>query len=709
MPNILITTMGYTWQVVPELLGFTNPGLVDLYACHPRRLEIEKARGDILLQPTDEMWCITTEGAGTDAALVNLYQWLDKLTGNRNMPRLKIWRASGIRDLLSETDCERMAECIYRLVLHAAERVEGGQLIVSLTGGRKTMSSDIQGAAVAFGCHALVHVIQNEKYADRLKEFGPDDFTRPLPFELRDAVTPLVAGRYERSPVVDEDAGSPIRGIDYPVPFPNGSEPILIAVDSPDLVREVRARQETAGFLYANHTHRLMYEESTANFLALYNLPPQVIRQLKERHIGVSTENIESEMGWLRQLPKTELHCHLGGIANAEELIEIAAANREAIRQHQEALSGWLDLWRQRLDRGLDQRIDFKGLRTAVPGAPEPLCTAAFILLFEEQPDLLDELIFGPHRDETVFCGIGFERYEALGDLQGSGLLQTEEGIRASCRILTRKVRQHNVKYLEARCSPINYTHGGLDAGRVARIIDQELSENMKEAFSVIFIASRHGKMSKVHEHIELAKDLMGEDGSGFPHLRGFDLAGNEKAGSAGQMRDAFMPMMEKCMHFTIHAGETQDVRSIWEAVYHLNAERIGHGLTLKDHHDLLERFRDRSIALEMCPSSNFQIVGFQDNYLPSSRHLPVYPLKAYLDEGLRVTINTDNPGISRTDFSRELHRAARLTPGGLSIWELLLLIRNGFKAAFCSRHLRRKLLREAEAQILELIQEGLP
>jgi adenosine deaminase len=383
----------------------------------------------------------------------------------------------------------------------------------------------------------------------------------------------------------------------------------------------------------------------------------------------------------------------------------MAAANLEAIRHHQKSLSGWVDEWKQKLDRDPDPQIDFKGLRKAVPGVPEPLCTAAFVLLFEKQPDLLDELVFGPYRNEAAFCGIGFDRYEAMGDLQGSGLLQSEASIRAACRILAKKAEKHNVNYLEVRCSPINYVSGGLDADQVARIIDSELSVSMKGEFAPIFIASRHGTMSKVHEHIELAKRLMDGDGSNFPNLRGFDLAGNEKAGSAVQMRDVFMPMMEKCLHFTIHGGEGENVRSIWEAVYHLNAERIGHGLTLKDNADLLERFRDRNIALEMCPSSNFQIVGFQDNYLTSSRKLNIYPLKEYLDKGLRVTVNTDNPGISRTDFTSELHRAARLTPDGLSIWDVLLLIRNGFKSAFCSRSLRQQMLLEAESEILNVIQ----
>jgi adenosine deaminase len=218
-----------------------------------------------------------------------------------------------------------------------------------------------------------------------------------------------------------------------------------------------------------------------------------LIRRLKNHKIGVSPESRDQELTWLQHLPKTELHCHLGGIADLGELIQMAAANLEAIRHHQKPLSGWVDEWKQKLDRDPDPQIDFKGLRKAVPGVPEPLCTAAFVLLFEKQPDLLDELVFGPYRNEAAFCGIGFDRYEAMGDLQGSGLLQSEASIRAACRILAKKAEKHNVNYLEVRCSPINYVNGGLDADQVARIIDSELSVSMKGEFALIFIASRHG------------------------------------------------------------------------------------------------------------------------------------------------------------------------------------------------------------------------
>ena len=144
---------------------------------------------------------------------------------------------------------------------------------------------------------------------------------------------------------------------------------------------------------------------------------------------------------------------------------------------------------------------------------------------------------------------------------------------------------------------------------------------------------------------------------------------------------------------------------SIWQAVYHLNAERIGHGLTLRDRPDLMNKFLERGIGIEMCPSSNAQIVGFQDNYLPDTG-LQEYPLKKYLDAELLVSVNTDDPGISRTSATNELHKAARLTKGGLSKWEILQLLCNAFRTAFYPYKQKKALIRRVEERLGKLIRE---
>ena len=86
---------------------------------------------------------------------------------------------------------------------------------------------------------------------------------------------------------------------------------------------------------------------------------------------------------------------------------------------------------------------------------------------------------------------------------------------------------------------------------------------------------------------------------------------------------------------------------------------------------------------------------------------MPEYPLKAYLDKELKVSVNTDDPGISLTDITHELHKAARMTSGGLSKWEILQMICNGFRSAFYPYEQKKQLIRKAEEDLAVLIKNG--
>jgi adenosine deaminase len=271
----------------------------------------------------------------------------------------------------------------------------------------------------------------------------------------------------------------------------------------------------------------------------------------------------------------------------------------------------------------------------------QPYAVAQFLEKFKKNKDMLYKYIYS--EPYSSWFGKGIEYYEKLGDLQGSGLLQSEEAIRKSCRILSKKCKENNIKYLELRCSPQNYTKGGMDSEEVVNTIIDELKKDKNCYYSIMFIASRHGKMETVKKHIELAQNMLTKNAEFKNWFAGFDLAGAEAAKSPEEFRELFLPLMERCINITIHAGEGEDAENIWKAVYHLNADRIGHGLTLKDKPELMSRFIDRKIAIEMCPSSNYQIVGFKDYRIDNSGK-NIYPLKEYLDKGIYVTINTDDP-----------------------------------------------------------------
>jgi adenosine deaminase len=705
--NILVCSVG-TWQLVPEAWGFfcTNP--FDLYANHNQLTDINRVRDENKVKAVDAIWCVTTGGDWAQDKIKELSDWATDV----KVP-IKTWQTKDVGDTISRKDCQTMAELIFRVVLQARKsaRESSGKLYLSLAGGRKTMSTDIQRAGSIFGCDLLIHIA-----AEQLPKNGSPNFKEPLPKDYANVIMPISLGKQSRNQVIEIQIKGKrdITSEQFPIPIPEDGETKEVSFKDTKLLNAVTERLQQSNFFLTNFTLDLVSEDKQTSFYALFNLPSEKITCLKETRLGVDLSKKKEELNWLKQLPKAELHCHLGGIANAEELVRIAMANQEEIDRHKSEIPAM----KKRLEKmsGHVKKEDLKAperevpvvkdIRSWFPDVNEPYMVAAFIALFEENHELLDQFIFGRYLNEKEYCGIDITEYEQLGDLQGSGLLQSEASLREACCILVEKVKEHNVRYLELRCSPINYTRGGLDKKQVVEIIVNELAKCDTDTcrFGLIFIGSRHGEKSEILQHIKLTQDLTKDGYNSQIPIVGFDLAGNEAAMEPEKLRPAFLGLMQKCIRLTIHAGETMDADSIWQAVYHLNADRIGHGLTLKNNQNLIKKFKARRIALEMCPSSNFQVVGFKDNYYSKSSGSEEYPLKSYLQQGLRVTVNTDNPGISRTDFTNELHKACRLTPGGLSKWELLQIIRAGFQSAFVSEDTRKDLLMSAERELTEIL-----
>lgn len=357
--------------------------------------------------------------------------------------------------------------------------------------------------------------------------------------------------------------------------------------------------------------------------------------------------------------------------------------------------------------------LDQLAERTDFPGH---LILAAFLADFDSQLEELDELTFGPYRRESAYVGVGLVKYTCLGDLQGSSLLQTRAALSEAVRCLYDRACADHVRYLELRCSPRNYTRGGLGFEEVIEAIRETIQEEEARRpaqdgsaclVKLVLIATRHNSVEDIREHlvqgVNYAQRSRPDEPAG---VVGFDLAGDEESVRPEELRHLFLPVFENCLRVTIHAGEAADVSSIWEAVYHLNADRIGHGLNLAAKESLLARFRDRGTAVELCPSSNFQTSGFRDYWLDSTSDRPIYPLRLYLDQGLEVCLNTDNPGFSRTSLSREYLKAARMVEGGLSRWEILTLVRLGFKNAFLPRPDLSALLKKVDQEIFSLMSE---
>ena len=674
--NILVSALGAQPDIIEETVGYINFKEIDFYEklVSFQSIQTSREEADFSSFPIDELWLVATDREGKKGSFRDIKSTFKNFkqieeSCSKYVKRIRLFVLQGVNDITNDDEAFQYRDLAYKVIAYARQQCDGGRLYLSLACGRKTMSADFQEAAYCFGCDALIHVL-----GDRKEE-----------------AFPLNLGAIKKNEVLK------VKDLYF-------DEGVVVkCTPDTDFLTDIQNQKRNAQHFYT--TYYLDEKETRSNFYILYTLPPSKIKELKTDYLGIDPSKQKEELEYLQRLPKSDLHCHLGGVLTAEEMIEVAKCYLPLIEKEKKQ-NLLYSKWDCKYDKKLPIKDWYKALENHL-GVHKGLIASRFILEYEDNPRALEQIIFGNYIQESDYKSIGINAYESLGDLQGSALLCNETAIRKTVQILLSKCKKENIAYLEIRCSPINYQTSILSPNQVLQAIFEELEREPEVETSVIMIASRHGGDDKILQSIELTKQLK-DDALFKKYFRGFDLAGDESAKSPKEVREQFLEIMKDCYNITIHAGETAPAENIWEAVYHLTAERIGHGLKLIEKEDLMVKFLERGIGIEMCPSSNYQIVGYRDNYFSGTQNMPDYPLKKYLDCELKVSVNTDNPGISLTTPTQELHRAARLTRGGLSKWDLLQLTCNGFRTAFYPYEQKKQLIRRVEEKISELIKQDL-
>lgn len=169
-----------------------------------------------------------------------------------------------------------------------------------------------------------------------------------------------------------------------------------------------------------------------------------------------------------------------------------------------------------------------------------------------------------------------------------------------------------------------------------------------------------------------------------------FGMGGDELAHPTVNFRPAFDFARSEGLHTVCHAGEIGPPQSVREAIELLGAERIGHGIAAMRDPALAQFLAARSIVLENCLTSNVATGALAMQTGNPSASLADHPLPKFLEQGLSVTLSTDDPGMFHTDLLTEYSRAASL---GLSNPQLLQLAERSFSAAFLPPIEKRQLL----------------
>lgn len=172
--------------------------------------------------------------------------------------------------------------------------------------------------------------------------------------------------------------------------------------------------------------------------------------------------------------------------------------------------------------------------------------------------------------------------------------------------------------------------------------------------------------------------------------LVALDLAGDE----AGQPGELFVAQMQRGraagLHITVHAGEAAGPESVWQALDALGAERIGHGVRACEDPALMDALVERGIGVEQSLTSNVQ-TSTVSSYA-------AHPLRHFLAHGVRVSINTDDPGISGIDMAHEYNVAA--PAAGLTREQIHQAQRNALAIAFLSAEEKARLRQRKAAPV---------
>jgi len=230
-------------------------------------------------------------------------------------------------------------------------------------------------------------------------------------------------------------------------------------------------------------------------------------------------------------------------------------------------------------------------------------------------------------------------------------LIRTPEDVRLLTYEIAREMAEvQQVRYAELTCTPHTSVLTGVPIEAFTEAIeDARVAAERDFGIVLRWIYDIPGELGLPGADATLGYVLDHAPDS----LIALGLGGPEIGVPRPQFRPHFDAARAAGLHCLPHAGETTGPETVWDALRELGAERIGHGTSSAQDPALLEHLASTGIPLEVCPSSNIATRAVAT--------LADHPLRAFVDAGVVVTINSDDPPMFGTTLNREYEIAADL------------------------------------------------
>jgi aminodeoxyfutalosine deaminase len=348
------------------------------------------------------------------------------------------------------------------------------------------------------------------------------------------------------------------------------------------------------------------------------------------------------------RIPKIHLHCHLEGCLRAPTFLELAAKHGVPLRYR----------------RGSSVTLPFDSLTLAQDRLSAQVDSSGDPYAFE-----------------------GLEEFLLLFAAVSRALRDPEDYARLTREFVEDALAQ-NVIYGELFVSPSVWTffNPQLDIRATVEAIATELRKARPRAtFKLLADVTRNFGADSAMATIRTMARATDLD------VIGVGLGGDEARFPARLFKDAFAYARAEGLHCVAHAGEAAGPASVRDAVELLRAERIGHGIRALEDAAAIELLAQRSIPLEICPTSN-RLTGAE---LAGHPH----PHVEFDQLGCLVTIDCDDPAIFGTTLQQEYVIVER-TAGPQALERY---VRNAIQASFAGEGEKQAMEAQLAAAVAEL------
>ena len=284
---------------------------------------------------------------------------------------------------------------------------------------------------------------------------------------------------------------------------------------------------------------------------------------------------------------------------------------------------------------------------------------------------------------EEVRAAYDFSNLQDFLDIYyaGADVLRTRADFHDLAMAYFTRAAADGVVHAEIMFDPQTHTDRGIPFAEVIEGLLSAMAAAEAEfglTSQLILSFLRHLSEEAAFATLEMAEPWLGR-------ITAVGLDSSEVGHPPAKFARVFAAAREKGLKITAHAGEEGPPAYVHEALDLLGVDRIDHGNRALEDEALVARLAAEGITLTVCPLSNLKLCVVKD--------LADHPLDRMLAEGLKATVNSDDPAYFGGYVADNYRAVAEAR--GLSRDDLVTLARNSFTGSFLpqemvARHVER-------------------